>query len=173
MNCTECDKKIDDYRYHLGYTECVECSNTEKYSAHVVYPHKTGAYVQPVSKTASNNLKRIDRRSTGNSRTAKGIYVDNSWDRYLESLENPKPKKVSTYVPPKVTHNFRSYRGMKKSIIKYYDKVGYEPAMKQIKKVFSNNKISMETMNQLQNDINNLQMLPARIRRRVLRNLHM
>ena len=28
MNCTECDKKIDDYRYHLGYKECVDCSDT-------------------------------------------------------------------------------------------------------------------------------------------------
>ena len=87
MNCTECDKKIDDYRYHLGYTECVECSKTEKYSAHTVYPHKTGAYVQPVSKTASNNLKKIDRRSTGGTRVGKGVCVDKSWDGYLESLE--------------------------------------------------------------------------------------
>ena len=53
MICTKCDNKVDDYRYHLGYTECTDCSDTEKYSAHVVYPHKTGAYVQPVSETAS------------------------------------------------------------------------------------------------------------------------
>ena len=46
-NCKVCDKQIDDQRYHLGYTECVECSDTEKYSAHTVYPHKTGGYVQP------------------------------------------------------------------------------------------------------------------------------
>ena len=93
MNCTECDKKIDDYRYHLGYKVCVKCSDTEKYAAHVVYPHKTGAFVQPVSKTASKNLKKIDRRSTGTTRTAKGIYADNSWDRYLEELQNPTPPK--------------------------------------------------------------------------------
>ena len=28
---TECDKKIDDYRYHLNYKVCVDCSDTEKY----------------------------------------------------------------------------------------------------------------------------------------------
>ena len=41
MECKKCEKTIDDYRYHLGYTECVECSEVEKYSAHQVYPHKT------------------------------------------------------------------------------------------------------------------------------------
>ena len=33
MECKKCEKTIDDYRYHLGYTECVECSEVEKYSA--------------------------------------------------------------------------------------------------------------------------------------------
>ena len=84
MECKKCEKTIDDYRYHLGYTECVECSEVEKYSAHQVYPHKTGGYVQPVTKTGSNNLKKMDRRSTGSTRTAKGIYADQSWDRWLE-----------------------------------------------------------------------------------------
>ena len=169
MNCTECDKKIDDYRYHLGYTECVECSKTEKYSAHTVYPHKTGAYVQPVSKTASNNLKKIDRRSTGGTRVAKGVYVDKSWDRYLESLENPKPKKVSTYIPPKVTYNFRSYRGMKDAMIKYYNKFGYDPTREQIRKIFKKNVITFDTINNLQNDINNLQLLPSRVRKKIIK----
>ena len=87
MVCTKCDNKVDDYRYHLGYTDCIDCSDTEKYSAHVVYPHKTGAFVQPVTKTASNNLKRMDRRSVGGGRVAKGIYADNSWDRWLEDYQ--------------------------------------------------------------------------------------
>ena len=63
--CSGCSEIIDKQRAYLGYTECLDCSDVEAYSAHTVYPHKTGAYVQPVSKTASNNLKRIDRRSTG------------------------------------------------------------------------------------------------------------
>ena len=79
--CKKCNVRMDDQRIHLGYTECPSCSETEKYSAHVVYPHKTGAFVQPVTKTASNNLKRMDRRSVGGGRVAKGVYVDNSWDR--------------------------------------------------------------------------------------------
>ena len=64
-NCLKCDNQIDDHRYHLGYTECVECSDTEKYSAHQVYPHKTGGYVQPVSSNKKKHLDSIDRRSRG------------------------------------------------------------------------------------------------------------
>lgn len=170
MNCTECDKKIDDYRYHLGYTECVECSKTEKYSAHTVYPHKTGAFVQPVSKTASNNLKKIDRRSTGGTRVAKGVYVDKSWDRYLESLENPKPKRVSTYVPPKVVYNHKSFWAMEKPITKFYSKNGYEPTLEQIKKIYKNDVVTLTTKTKLVTHITNLHMLPVKIRRKILKN---
>ena len=83
-NCLKCDNQIDDHRYHLGYTECVECSDTEKYSAHQVYPHKTGGYVQPVSSNKKKHLDSIDRRSRGSGRVAKGIMKDNSWDRGLK-----------------------------------------------------------------------------------------
>ena len=98
MECKKCGVELTIDRYKLGYTECLDCSEVEAYSAHTVYPHKTGGYVQPVSKTTSKNLKRLDRRSTGNTRTAKGIYADNSWDRWLEKYwydyYNPKPKRV-------------------------------------------------------------------------------
>ena len=63
QNCRKCDTKIGDERFHLGYKECVECSSVEPYSAHVVYPHKTGAFVQPVSKETKKNLQRLDRRA--------------------------------------------------------------------------------------------------------------
>ena len=61
--CTSCQKEISDYRYYLGYTECVECSKEEKYSAHQVYPHKTGGFVQPVKSETKKHLQKIDRRS--------------------------------------------------------------------------------------------------------------
>ena len=93
--CKKCDVDLDKHRAHLGYTECLECSEVEAYSAHTVYPHKTGGYVQPVSKTTSNNLKRMDRRSTGNTRYAGGIYSDNSWDRWLDEYYNPKPVSIN------------------------------------------------------------------------------
>ncbi len=171
LKCTECDKKIGDRRYHLGYTVCLDCSDTEKYSAHQVYPHKTGGYVQPISSTKKNHLTSIDRRSKNSGgRVAKGVYVDNSWDRYLKELENPKPKKVSTYVPPKVNYNFRSYDRMRKPIINYYNKVGYEPVMEHLRNIFKKNVIAMSTMTRLQNDVNNLQLLPSRLRKKITKN---
>ena len=92
--CSNCSETIDKQRLHLGYTECLDCSQIEHYSAHTVYPHKTGGYVQPVSKTTSNNLKRIDRRSVGRTRVGKS---SGDWDKWLEKyyhdLYNPKPEK--------------------------------------------------------------------------------
>ena len=63
QNCSKCDTTIPDERIHLGYKECVSCSEVEPYSAHVVYPHKTGAFVQPVSSETKKNLDRLDRRA--------------------------------------------------------------------------------------------------------------
>ena len=59
--CIKCDTTMPDERVHLGYRECVECSSVEPYSAHVVYPHKTGAFVQPVSSETKKSLDRLDR----------------------------------------------------------------------------------------------------------------
>ena len=70
--CKKCGVEIDNHRYHLGYTECVDCSETEKYSAHQVYPHKTGGYIQPVKSETKKHLQNIDRRSSGGGWTAKG-----------------------------------------------------------------------------------------------------
>ena len=59
MKCISCDSMVDDHRLHLGYNECIECSDEEKYSAHQVYPHKTGGYVQPVKSDTKKNLQRM------------------------------------------------------------------------------------------------------------------
>ena len=42
MECKKCNVRIGNQRAHLGYTECLDCSEVEAYSAHTVYPHKTG-----------------------------------------------------------------------------------------------------------------------------------
>ena len=83
--CRSCSTELDSSRVQLGLFTCIKCSDTEKYSAHIVYPHKTGAIVQPVQEDTKRNLQRLDRRSSNGGRTAKGIYADNSWDRWLES----------------------------------------------------------------------------------------
>jgi len=165
-NCKICDKQIDDHRYHLGYTECVECSDTEKYSAHQVYPHKTGGYVQPVSSTKKKHLDSIDRRSSSGVRPAKGIMKDNSWDRWLkkyyENKDKPKPKRKVVWKTPKVT--YLSMSESESMVRKYYDEWGYQPTLDYCKELYLRDKISMVMKNQLTNMITDQQMLPKRLR---------
>ena len=165
--CVECDNTLSDQRVHLGYTKCLECSEEEKYSAHQVYPHKTGGYVQPIKKSQSDNLKRLDRRSTGGGKMAKGIMKDNSWDRWLkqyeESKNNPKPKRKVVWSTPKVT--YLSMSESESLVRKYYDDWGYQPTLDYCKELYLNDKISMVTKNQLTNMITDQQMLPKRLRK--------
>ena len=50
MNCSMCSKDMPKGRSEMGYTICVDCSTEEKVSCHTIYPHKTGGYIQVVSK---------------------------------------------------------------------------------------------------------------------------
>ena len=95
--CSVCECKLPKERIHLGYKECLKCSDTEKYASHVVYPHKTGGYIQPMSSESADNMKRLDRRSTGGERKAKGIVSDKSWDRWLKIITTLNLKKRSMY----------------------------------------------------------------------------
>ena len=145
--CVECDNTLSDQRVHLGYTKCLECSEEEKYSAHQVYPHKTGGYVQPIKKSQSDNLKRLDRRSTGGGKMAKGIMKDNSWDRWLKQYEltknKPKPRMVKDH----------------------YDNWGYQPTLDYCMDLYKDDKITFGMKNTLTNMITNQQMLPKRLRK--------
>ena len=169
--CKQCNIEIDDHRYHLGYTECVECSDEEKYSAHQVYPHKTGGYVQPVKKSQSDNLKRMDRRSTGGGgKMAKGIMKDNSWDRWLKQYElnknKPKPRKV-VWKTPKLQYITMSEA---ESLVKdFYNRRGYQPTLDYCLELYQKDKISFGMKNNLTNMITNQQMLPKRLRKWVQR----
>ena len=165
--CSSCSETIDKHRAHLGYTECLDCSDVEAYSAHTVYPHKTGAYVQPVSKTASNNLKRIDRRSTGKTRAAKGIYSDKSWDRWLdnyyENLYNPKPERVFVDTPSTIKH--LDYDTLFKDIVLYYKDNGYQHTMSYLKELYAKDEISMTHKAKITDELNGWEVMPKRIRK--------
>ena len=63
-NCSRCSKEVPQARIDEGYTICVDCSTEEKVSCHTIYPHKTGGYIQVVTKEQSANLNRLDRRGT-------------------------------------------------------------------------------------------------------------
>ena len=60
IQCSMCSNEMPSQRLELGYTICVKCSTEEKVSCHTIYPHKTGGYIQVVSKEQSANLNRLD-----------------------------------------------------------------------------------------------------------------
>ena len=157
---------MDDYRLHLGYKECTDCSETEKYSAHTVFPHKTGGYIQPVKSDTKKHLQNIDRRSTGGGKRAKGIIADNSWDRWLKQYElnknKPKPRKV-VWKTPKV--NYIKMSEAETMVRDHYDNWGYHPTLDYCKQLYTDDKISMVMKNKLVNIITNQQMLPKRLRK--------
>ena len=163
--CQKCSVELDNTRAHLGYTECLECSDVEAYSAHTVYPHKTGGYVQPVSKTTSNNLKRMDRRSTGNVRKYKS--VGGNWDKWLEqyyhNLYNPKPKKKPIKDICTIKH-MDSDTLYNKTML-YYKDNGYQNTIKWLKELFSNDKISLGNKSKMLQEINHFELLPKRLRK--------
>ena len=154
----------------MGYKECLDCSEVEKYSAHTVYPHKTGAFVQPVSSHKKKHLSTLDRRSVGGGRVAKGIYADNSWDRWLEDYQAGK-FKLKPSIGPKgkpLKNKSRPYKMVQWTCIDYYINNGYEPALDFVKELYTEDKITMMTKTRIVNDITNLQVLPTRIRKKVL-----
>ena len=167
--CSECDGPLDEHRYHLGYEQCVKCSDVEKYSGHMVYPHKTGGYVQPVKSDTKDNLKRLDRRSTGSSKPAKGIWKDNSWDRWLDnyykSLNKPKKKKVVWKAP---IVNYISTNDASKMVCDYYIKWGYDRSVEYCNDLYRREKISMVSKSKLISMLTDYQMLPKSIRKKLL-----
>ena len=119
QNCRKCDTKIADERFHLGYKECVECSSIEPYSAHVVYPHKTGAYVQPVSSSIKKDLDRLDRRAVKVGGKMSAPTNLKEW-----TMSEPKPIKEPT-PKQKVYYKQVSFNDSFKQCIDTYKQKGY------------------------------------------------
>jgi len=144
--CRVCSTELDSKRVQLGLYTCIECSDTQKYSAHIVYPHKTGSTVQPVQEDTKKNLQRLDRRSSNGNRVAKGIFADNSWDRWLENyydnIYNRRPaKKISL----KKIGNFSHMKSktLYHEIVKLFINEGYQQSVDKVNELYSQDKISL------------------------------
>ena len=159
-NCVKCDATMPDERVHLGYKECVKCSEVEPYSAHIVYPHKPGAYVKPVSQETKNNLDRLDRR-------AVKVGGKMSAPTNVKEWTMPEPKPVKEPKPQrKVYYNQVSFNDSFKQTIDTYKKKGYVVTINYLKQLFKKNKITMSTRNQLVNVLTSIHMLNRKDRKR-------
>ena len=165
QNCSKCDTKIADERFHLGYKECVECSSIEPYSAHVVYPHKTGAFVQPVSSSVKKDLQRLDRRAV-----KVGGKINAPQAR---EWKMPEPKVIKEPKPQeKVYYNHTSFSDSFKQCIDTYKRKGYTVTLNYLKQLFNKNRITMSTKNQLVNTLTSIHMLDRKTRKKYFRRIN-
>ena len=159
-NCSKCDTKMPDERVHLGYRECVECSSVEPYSAHVVYPHKTGAFVQPVSSSVKKDLQRLDRRAVkvgGKINAPKA----REW-KMPEPKPQPQPKQQ------KIIRNQVNFNDSFKQTIDTYKQKGYMVTVNYLKQLYRKRKITLMTKTQLVNTLTSIHMLDRKTRKRYL-----
>ena len=150
MNCSLCSKDVPQARIDEGYTICVECSTEEKVSCHTIYPHKTGGYIQVVSKEQSANLNRLDRRGTS-VKTAKHYkpFV-------VEKKEEPK-----RYRNRRCTKVYTEFDVALKQVLDYYDEWGYEPTLKYIRGMNSSGDIPLMTRIRIQDMITDMYLTPT------------
>ena len=162
QNCVKCDATMPDERVHLGYRECVSCSEVEPYSAHVVYPHKTGAFVQPVSSETKKSLDRLDRRAVKVGGKMSAPTNLKEW-----TMPEPKPK-VEPRPQQKVYYNQVSFNDSFKQTIDTYKRKGYVVTLNYLKQLFKKNKINMQTKNNLVNTLTTIHMMNRKTRKRYL-----
>jgi phage terminase large subunit GpA-like protein len=150
MNCSLCDIDVPQERIDEGYTICVKCSTEEKVSCHTIYPHKTGGYIQVVSKEQSKNLNRLDRRGTSmkTARHYKEFKVD--------TIDEPKP--IKRY---RCNKTYTSFDTALKMVMDYYDEWGYEPTLKYLRGLNSSGEIPLMTRVRIQDMVTDMYLTPT------------
>ena len=151
MNCSRCNTKVPKGRVDMGYTICTDCSTEEKVSCHTIYPHKTGGYIQVVSKEESDNLNRLDRRGVGNIKTAP-----NYKPFTIEPKEEPKPYKHRP-----CNKQYTSYDDALQMVNDYYNEWGYKPTIKYLRKLNSSGTIPLMTRMKIQDIITDRYLEPS------------
>jgi len=149
LQCSRCDDTMPSGRLDMGYTICTKCSTEEKVSCHTIYPHKTGGYIQVVSKEASDNLNRLDRRGTG-----------------VKSAPKYKPFTVNTiesipFKDRKCNKTYTTYDTALKQVLAYYDEWGYEPTLQFLRQMNSSGDIPLMTRVKIQDIITDMYLEPT------------
>ena len=150
MKCSRCDVEVPQGRIDMGYTICVKCSTEDKVSCHTIYPHKTGGYIQVVSKEQSENLNRLDRRGTSVKSAPK--YKPFT----IEPTEEPKQ-----YKSRRCTKVYTTYEDALQMVNNYYEEWGYQPTLKYLRKLNSSGEIPLMTRVKIQDIITDRYLEPS------------
>ena len=162
IQCSMCNNTMPSQRLQMGYTICTKCSTEEKVSCHTIYPHKTGGYIQVVSKEQSENLNRLDRRGTGVKSAPK----------YKPFIIQPKQEPKQYNFRP-CTKTYTSYEDALQMVNQYYDEWGYKPTLKYLRKLNSSGTIPLLTRVKIQDIITDryLEPTPRALQRKFNRRL--
>ena len=165
-NCIKCDSTIPAERVQLGYVHCTDCSETTAYKAHVVYPHKTGAVVQPIKTTEqAETLSRLDRRSAKKGKKAYGQHASNSWDTWLKQYhaKQDAPVKRRIHIVHEQVEHMNKSNALKLAL-QEFDKLGYHKAVAYVNNLYTQDKISLLTKSYVVSHLGNLHVTPKRLR---------
>ena len=153
-----CSNHVPNARTEMGYTICTDCSTEEKVSCHTIYPHKTGGYIQVVSKEQSANLNRLDRRGTGGVKTAK--HYKTIIKKKSEDLDKTaKVVRYRTSSSDNIIHT--PYDKALDMVMSYYDEWGYEPTLKYLRKLNSSGDIPLMTRVKIQDIVTDRYLAPS------------
>ena len=142
----------------MGYTTCVNCSTEEKVSCHTIYPHKTGAFIQVISKEQSENLNRLDRR--GYSGVKKARNYKSIIKQKSEDLD--KTAKVVRNRFSSVNNiNHLDYNNALNQVMNYFNEWGYEPTLKYLHELNRSGTIPLLTRIKIQDKITDRYLKPS------------
>ena len=140
IQCKKCDVNIPKARSEMGYDVCVGCSTEQKKVGHVIYPHKTGAFIQVMDRETRDNLDRLDRRgiTSKTSRHYKTIVKKKSEDsdKTAERIKN----RISSIDNIKLIPNDQ----LLKMIMDYYEDRGYHPTIEYLRQLNRDGDIALK-----------------------------
>ena len=149
--CTKCENVIHNERYQMGYDICVDCSTEQKVSGHMVYPHKTGGYVQVMKTERAEELNKLDRRGY---RGSKAYHIPN-----VKFKKKKEPRVYRNSSVNKIV--LLSDDDSTKKVLDYFDEWGYQPTIRYLQELSRNGDIALKQRVRLQDIITDMELNPS------------
>jgi hypothetical protein len=156
--CSMCSTNIPQARIDMGYTICTDCSTEEKVACHTIYPHKTGGYIQVVSREQSENLNRLDRRGYSGIKKAKN-YKSVIKKKSKDSDKTAEVRRYRTSSSDNIVHT--PYEQALNMVNDYYDEWGYKRTLDYLRQLNSSGDIPLMTRVKIQDIITDRYLQPT------------